>query len=256
VLDGDGLVAHRVRAVTGHQGNELRRWVELAGAKSPEPPPNLFRREFRRLANVRYWLTDIELPTQHPGLPGMRFIHRLGPVRNASGNNVWIYELDEPNPAAWVAPVIAEADPPAILATALNPDFDVRRAALFDPSDAIEGARVSGAPAPLAIQTTVSYATPQRIVVEMSAPAPAGSALVVSENWYPGWSALADGRPVSVGRADYAFLGIPLPTGSRRVELSFQDGAYAHGRLITLISLAAAIAVIAIGVVLERRQRG
>ena len=255
VLDGDGLVAHRVRAVTGHQGNELRRWVELAGAKSPAPGPNFFKREFRRLANVRYWLTDIELPNELPQLPGMRFIRRLGPTRNASGNDVWIYELDESNPAAWVAPVIAEADPPAILATALNPDFDVRRAALFDPSDAIDGVRINIVPEPLPIRAAVSYPVPHRIVVEMSAPAPAGSALLVSENWYPGWSALADGKPVTVGLADYAFLGIPLPAGSRRVELTFQDRAYVRGRVITLVSLAATIAAVAIGVMLERRRR-
>jgi hypothetical protein len=115
--------------------------------------------------------------------------------------------------------------------------------------------RINVVPEPLPIQAAVSYPAPHRIVVEMSAPAPAGSALLVSENWYPGWSALADGKPVTVGRADYAFLGIPLPAGSRRVELSFQDAAYVRGRLITLVSLAATIAAMAIGVMLERRRR-
>jgi hypothetical protein len=255
VLDGDGLVAHRVRTVTGHQGNELRRWVELSGAKSPQLPPNLFRKEFRRLANVRYWLTDAELPPEHPQLPGMRFSRRVGPIRNASGNTVWLYELDEDNPAAWIAPVIAEAEPQAVLATVLDPNFDVRRAALFDPSDSIEGVRVSAAPDPLPIRATVSYPAPNRIVTELSAPAPAGSALVVSENWYPGWSAVVDGRPAAVGRADYAFLGVALPVGAKRVELSFRDPAYLQGRLITLAALAATVAVIVIGGLLGRRGR-
>ena len=255
VLSGDALVLHRVRAVTGHQANEFQRWVELAGAKSPAIGPNLFKREFRRLANVRFWLTDGDLPPELPQLPGMRLTRRVGPVRNASGNEVWLFELDEPNPAAWVAPLVVEAPPAAIAATVMSPSFDVHRAALFDSSAAVEGAAIASAPAPLSITAHVTYPSPRDIHVELSAPAPEGSALVVSENWYPGWNARVDGRPATVARADYTLMGIPLAVGARRVELSFSDPVYARGKLVTLIALAVTVAVIGGGVLVERRRR-
>jgi hypothetical protein len=255
VLNGDALVLHRVRAVTGHQGNEFQRWVELAGMKSPEPPPNLFKREFRRLTNVRFWLTDVDLPPEHPQLPGMRFTRRVGPVRNAAGNEVWLFELDEPNPAAWVAPLIAEAPPDAIRATLMDPSFDVRRAALFDSSAVVQGGAVSVAPDPLPTRARVTYPTPRDIHVDLEGPVPEGSALVVSENWYPGWRALVDGRPATVARADYTLMGIPLSAGARRVELSFADPVYARGRIVTIFALVITFAIIAGGRVMERRRR-
>jgi hypothetical protein len=255
VLHGDALVRHRVRAVTGHQGNEFQRWVDLAGAKSPAVPPNLFAREFRRLANVRFFLTDADLPPEHAQLPGLRFIKRVGPVRDAAGNSVWLYELDEANPAAWLTPLIAEAGPDAIRATVMAASFDVRRAALFDSSAAVEGRPVTAAPPPLSSTAHVTYPSPRDIHVELSDPAPEGSALVVSENWYPGWKATIDGQPGVVARADYTLMGIPLPAGARRVELSFEDPVYERGKLVTLISLVLTFVLIAGGHLMERRRR-
>ncbi|MGQ0712418.1 MAG: YfhO family protein [Gemmatimonadaceae bacterium] len=259
VLHGDAHVIHGIRAVTGHVGTEFQRWVELVGDKSPYPvvpPPNLFTREFRRLTNTRFWLTNAELPPEHPQLPGMRLIHRVGPVRNASGNEVWLYEFDERNPAAWVTPIYTEAPAEAIRATVMNPAFDVGRAALFDSSDAVQGQSVSNAPRALDLAARVQYVSPREIRVDLAGPAPEGSALIVSENWYPGWRATVDGRPASVARADYTFMGIPLTAGARHVELSFTDPVYVRGRLITLIALALTAGLIIGGLVLERRRRG
>jgi len=255
VLHGDGLVRHRVRAVTGHQGNEFQRWVDLAGAKSPAVGPNMFTREFRRLTNTRFWLTDADLPPEHPQLPGMRLIKRVGPVRNAAGNQVWLYEFDEPNPAAWVTPVLTEAPPDAIRATVMDPSFDVHRAALFDSSAAIDGAVISSAPQPLPIRAHVTYPSHRDIRVELDGPAPAGAALVVSENWYPGWTATVDGKAATTARANYTFIGVPLPAGARRIELSFADPVYARGKIITVIALVVTLALIGGGIVVERRRR-
>ena len=255
VFTGDALMAHRVRTVTGHQGNELQRWVDLAGVKSPAPPPNLFKREFRRLTNTRFWITDVELPTEHSQLPGMRFIRRVGPVSNASGREVWLFELEESNPAAWLTPLVAEAGAEAIRATVMDPSFDVRRASLFDSSGAVDGQAVTSAPRPLAIAARTRYLSARDIRVELDTPAPAGSALVVSENWYPGWIARVDGRPATAARADYSFIGVPLPEGARRIELSFFDPVYARGRFITIVALVITTALILGGLVMERRRR-
>ena len=87
---------------------------------------------------------------------------------------------------------------------------------------------------------TVSYA-PGHIVLQLAKPAPAGSALVVSENYYPGWKATADGKAALVVRTDYSLMGVVLPAGRTRVELTFTSAAYERGKMITLLALALSI---------------
>jgi uncharacterized membrane protein YfhO len=107
----------------------------------------------------------------------------------------------------------------------------------------------------LPLTTTTSGYAAGRANIALSAPAPAGSALVVSENYFPGWQASVDGRAAPVYRADYNLIGIPLPAGARTVELSFRDPAVATGKAITLVALAIALLALAAGLVRDRRVR-
>ncbi len=78
----------------------------------------------------------------------------------------------------------------------------------------------------------------------------------MSENYYPGWQATVDGRAAALGRADYALIGVELPTGARQVELTFRSHTYQVGKLVTLLALACAVALWVGGAVVERRTRG
>jgi hypothetical protein len=106
----------------------------------------------------------------------------------------------------------------------------------------------------LPIQTTTSEYKPGHFVVELSAPAPAASALIVSENFYPGWSATVDGNPVRVWRADMSLMGVELPAGARKLEFDFRSQPYETGKLITLVALLLALGAFGAGVALARRQ--
>lgn len=116
-----------------------------------------------------------------------------------------------------------------------------------DPATVIRGQAVHPAsalmPEPSTVNTTVSDFGPGRAVIQLSAPAPEGSALVISENYYKGWRAIADGKALPVMRASYNLVGVPLPTGARTVAFSFQDERYATGRLVTLVTLALTMAL-------------
>jgi uncharacterized membrane protein YfhO len=79
---------------------------------------------------------------------------------------------------------------------------------------------------------------------------------MVSENYYPGWKAIADGKPAVLARADFSLIGVQLPEGARSVELSFSSPAYARGKVITLIALTVALLLIGMGVFAERRKVG
>jgi uncharacterized membrane protein YfhO len=65
---------------------------------------------------------------------------------------------------------------------------------------------------------------------------------MVSENYYPGWSATVDGKPATIGRADMTLIGVELPAGARNVSLRFASPPYETGKKVTLAALLLALA--------------
>ena len=247
-LTGDALMTHRIRNVWGYHGNQLGRYNELTGFHSDDN--RVFSPNVLRLTNTQYFLTNIgELPF----VGGTTMVK--GPVRNASGDTVYLFRLNSENPYSWVTPVAVKAPDEQVLATILNPRFDVTRAALFDTSANVTVAQgVQSLPAPLEIKTTVRHYEPGKVQIDLSAPAPEGSSLIVSENYYPGWIATVDGKPAGIGRADYTMIGVELPPGARSVELNFTSPTYVKGKMITWVAIALGFLMLGAGFWRDRRR--
>jgi hypothetical protein len=246
-----GFMIHRIRSLVGYHGNELGRYRDLTGWNTQEWPGRIANANLRRLTNARYFYTN----TPEPPLPGMPRV--AGPATNAAGNIVYLYEFAEDNPAAWVVPVAIEAPDENVLATLLDPRFDVRRAALFDTAAAVPVQPVPATLPPASdVRVHVTRYEPGYIALALDRPAPAGSALIVSETYYPGWVATADGRPAPTGRVQYVLTGVALPVGARSVELRFRSGTYERGKAITLASLLTGALLLIGGAVVSRRRRG
>ncbi|MFL5470245.1 MAG: hypothetical protein ACJ8AE_10660 [Gemmatimonadaceae bacterium] len=248
-LGGDALMTHRIRNVWGYHGNQIGRYNELSGFTTNDN--RIFTANALQLTNTKFLLTNI------PELPFVANAKRVqGPVRNASGDSIYLYRLNAENPYAWITPIAVKAPDDQVLSTILDPRFDVRRAALFDTSAQVSSVQgVQALPNPLALTTTVSRYEPGKVRLELSSPAPAGSSLVVSENYYPGWVATADGKPARIGRADFALIGVELPAGARRVELNFTSPAYQRGKIVTWFAIALGILMLVVGIVGDRRRR-
>jgi MYXO-CTERM domain-containing protein len=76
---------------------------------------------------------------------------------------------------------------------------------------------------------------------------------VVSENWYPDWRATVDGQAAPVHRGNQALITVALPPGARDVVLEFASPSYQAGKVVSLVALLAALAlVVAPGI----RRRG
>ena len=76
------------------------------------------------------------------------------------------------------------------------------------------------------------------------------AALVVSEAWFPGWTAFVDGHEVSVHRADGLLVGMTVPPGRHQVRLRYvAPGAHAGA------AISSAFLLILGGVPLARRLR-
>lgn len=244
-LRGDALMSHRVRVLEGYHGNELGRYQQLLYAgQGQQANPNVWH-----LMNVKYILTDAD----DLGVPEIKRV--VGPVQNAFGTTVSLFEIPDENPAAWVAPAIVKAPDEDVLSTVLDPRFDVRRAALFDTAAAVNAVELSALPDPLTIKASVQRPDDRSITIDLDQPAPAGSALIVSENYYPGWAATVDGQPATIGRVDMTLIGVELPAGARQVSLRFESQPYETGKSVTLVAVLAALAWSMAGAFMERRRR-
>jgi hypothetical protein len=247
---GDALMTHRIRNVLGYHGNQLGRYNELVGVTSDLE--RVFSPNVLQLTNTKYLLTNI---AALPFLPNVTLVK--GPVHDAAGEDVFLYRIAGDHPYAWVTPVAVKAPDDQVLATVLNPRFDVRRASLFDTYAKVHASSgVEALPAPLAVTTTVRHYEPGRVTIDLSAPAPQSASLVVSENYYPGWTATVDGKPANIGRVDYTFIGVDLPAGARSIELAFTSRAYEVGKVITWLAIGVGLLLTAAGAWTDRRRLG
>ena len=101
----------------------------------------------------------------------------------------------------------------------------------------------SGRRTPLPPVRVVSYA-PEQVVLEAEAPEPA--VLVLSDTFDPRWRAWDNGQPVPIVRADHALRAVFLAPGRHRVEFRYRQPGVLVGLGITVVTLAALGAAVAV----------
>ena len=244
-LMGDGLMVHGIRSVTGYHGNELGRYQRLG--KFEEGYSARLNPSFWQLMNVNYFLTNTDtLP-----IDGAERV--AGPIVNAAGTRVSLFKLAGDHPFAWVVPAIAKYPDDVVLQAESTPNFGTYQVAIVDTAAALQAPPLTALPAALALTTSTTDYRPGHFTVKLSAPAPAGSALVASENYYPGWTATVDGKSANVYRTDYVLMGVPLPSGATTVEFTFDNATYPKGRAITYAAFILSMLLVAAGWAADRR---
>ena len=247
---GTGFMVHGIRTVAGYHGNELGRYDELTGWETDEYFARVSSPGVLRLLNVRYLYTNVPRPSSD----ALRLV--AGPVRNAAGNMAYLYQLPGDHPYAWLAPLAVSLPAAAVMPTVLDERFGPTRVALFEEGSGVETQPVPPTlPEPSSLRVSVTSWRPGRVLLSLDAPSPAGAALLVSENWYPGWVAMANGVATRVARVDGTLLGMVLPAGTRTVSLEFTSPRYETGKLISLVILGTGIVVTLAGALVDRRRR-
>jgi hypothetical protein len=254
-FSGDLLMIHQIRIPKGYHGNELGMYDRLVSLDSEQI---VFSPQFWRHENVNYWYTgaDDSLMAKLASSLGIPPFTRLaGPVRNGQGSTVYAYKVAKPNPYAWVASAIVKAPQNQALGTILDARFDPATVAIVDTSaQQVAGVQLQSVPAPARVGASVTHYAPGEVDISLDQPSVAGQALVVSENYFPGWRATTDGKPTAVGMTNYNLVGIALPAGAKSIQLRFQDDAYNRGKGITLVAILLAFGAWIFGFVLDRRR--
>jgi hypothetical protein len=93
---------------------------------------------------------------------------------------------------------------------------------------------------------------PERMVLEVDMAA--NGLLILSEVYYPGWRAYADGEEVPIYRADHVLRAVPLRAGHHRVEMLFDPPWPKVGLAVSGVTLL--LAAVLIGMAMARRKKG
>jgi len=131
-----------------------------------------------------------------------------------------------------------------VFAILRGPDFDPRREALLPepPTLALpdKESRIPGT------ATITRYGT-MSVDIETDAPEP--RILVLGDAYYPGWTAMIDGRPSKVLPAYCAFRAVSVPSGRHTVAFQYAPLSFRLGMGLSLCTMAAT------GVYVLRRMR-
>ncbi len=73
---------------------------------------------------------------------------------------------------------------------------------------------------------------PNKVIINTASDQP--KLLFLSDNYYPGWKALVDGRQTEILRADYTFRAVSVPSGQHNVVFVYDSVSFKAGLLISL----------------------
>ena len=162
---------------------------------------------------MRYLVTDHQ--QREPG-PGWNLVGQLredGPL---------LFENEELLPRAFVVYETVVEDDPLRLRT-----IDVARQALVErPIPELVGS--TGEP----VAATVVSESPRRVVIQASTSQP--GLLVLSDAFYPGWTATINGNPAEIHLVDLALRGVLLPSGDHTIVFQYQPRWFQVGVVASL----------------------
>jgi hypothetical protein len=69
--------------------------------------------------------------------------------------------------------------------------------------------------------------------------------LVLTDQYYPGWTATVNGRDSNIVPTDVTFRGVAVPAGSSTVEFRYQPSSFRSGLILTILGLLAVVGVAA-----------
>jgi CheY-like chemotaxis protein len=95
-------------------------------------------------------------------------------------------------------------------------------------SSSIQGVSASGL-TPSTLKANVKSYEPGKISIDLTGPAAKSNVLVLSENYYPGWSATSGGTALTVSRVNYNLIGVENRAGGGAGDEGGASGEGAPG---------------------------
>jgi len=83
---------------------------------------------------------------------------------------------------------------------------------------------------------------------------PKGGVAVLSEIYYPGWTATIDGQSVEVGRVNYLLRAVKVPAGTHKLEMQFKPTSVKTTESIAFVAMALVLLAFVVALALQGRK--
>jgi hypothetical protein len=138
---------------------------------------------------------------------------------------------------------------PAALSTATAPGFDGTGVAVTE--TLLPGLPLSRtAPAPAGASAKLAHYGAEKVVIDASASKP--SLVVLTDEFFPGWTATVDGHPATIQRVDYLLRGVQIGPGHHTIVFRYQPTSWTIGWIISALTALCLLGAV-LSVILERR---
>ncbi|HLK47302.1 MAG TPA: YfhO family protein [Bryobacteraceae bacterium] len=197
--------------------------VEVFGGYTASLPVNLLRIEKDEaltldLYGTKYWIG------RTPRDPGEVEVRQFQSGLKA-------YERPQAFPRVWtVHETVSIPDENGIPGLYHGPRFDARRQAFFI-GDAPKLSPCAGED-----RATLDHHDFSRVAIQ--AQMQCAGMVILSDNWFPGWTATVDGQAAKIWEADAAIRGVKVPAGTHRIEMRYRPWSVRLGALMLMMSLA------------------
>jgi hypothetical protein len=188
------------------------------------------------LYNIKYVVTSTPLQNLDPNVDLSKF-------RLVYNDFYLVYLNQKAFPRAFLVPCSTVFPDDASQISAMkSPNFDPSTYVYLVEGDA-HGIQNSGknmsACSPIDETPTILQYTPTKVTILVSSPRE--SYLLMSDNYYPDWTALVDGQKSTLFRADLTFRAIKLSSGTHSVTLYYNPIVFEEGAALTFVSLVALV---------------
>src|SRR5262249_3395131 len=110
-----------------------------------------------------------------------------------------------------------------------KPDFDVKRTAVIETGQSQE---ISHS----VTNANVNIIADKKNQVMIETDNEQEGLLILSDNYYPGWSATIDGNPVEILRANHTMRAVGVPAGAHVVSFRFAPKIFRASITISVVS--------------------
>jgi hypothetical protein len=169
-------------------------------------------------------------------------VEGLEPVsRERDVHGLFLFRVVDDLPRAYlVGRAEVEPDSVAILNRFIAGGEDPHRIAFVSAGPGLDGPaeRIDG---------SVRWLPGSNHSIRLAVRAPARSLLVLTDTWYPGWTATVDGVTAPIERVNGHFKGVYLEPGEHRVRFDYRPRGMAPAALASAIGLLTLVAGIAFG---------
>jgi hypothetical protein len=231
------LATNGLEQVAGHHGNEVGRYRELIGG---EGAANVAATQLRLLdlLNARYLVSN-QLFDMGPGYTEV-----------FRGTRSVVYRNDDALPRAFLVGGTEVVPDASAVARMLDPSFDPRSTALL-PEPLPPGIAIQAGPEGGAVweERGVNAFT---LRVQTDRPA----LLVLTDNYFPAWTATVDGADAPVLRANYSFRAVPVAAGTHTVRFVYRSGVLRTSAVVSIVVLLGLGGLALVGLLRPERERG